>query len=100
MGRETERDEAQPQKKASGGYVFFFTGIFRRNLLVAPPAKNGNICLSSSVFIIWSNRAGKGEEERKKERGGLLSWKSKIPLVLKERCHLFVRGVLSQPYWL
>jgi len=29
---------------------------------------------------------------------GLFSWKSKIPLVLRERRHLFVGGVLSQPY--
>lgn len=59
---------------------------------------HGNICLASSVFIVWSSRADKAEEESQIERGGLFSWKSKIPLVLKERRHVFVRGGLSQPY--
>src|SRR5260370_38225822 len=83
-GRTTERDEAQPQKRASGGHVFFFTGIFRRNLLVAPPAKNGNICLSSSVFIIWSNREVKERKRGKKSAEGCYHGKARFPCFSKK----------------
>src|SRR5437763_6591 len=59
---------------------------------------SGNSYLTSSVFIVGRSRAHKAEEDSQIERGGLFSWKSKIPLVLKGRRHLVVRGISSQPY--